>query len=62
DLTPREQQIMLHVCANRDEDEIARLLGISPGTVHGHMMKAFQKLGVHSREEALRKFVGLAGD
>lgn len=58
-LTAREQQIILHLCSNRSDKEIAQHLGISPGTVHTHLVPLFKKLGVHTRDEAKRKFLGL---
>lgn len=56
-LTPREQQIMLHVCANRTDKEIATLINLSPRTVQHHLQSAFQRLGVHNREAARQKFM-----
>lgn len=58
-LTSREQQIILHLCSNRSDKEIAQHLGISPGTVHTHLVPLFRKMGVHTRDEAKRKFLGL---
>lgn len=58
-LTAREQQIMLHVCANRPDKDIARLLDISPATVHNHLHSIYRKLDVRGRTEAKRKFIGL---
>lgn len=58
-LTAREQQIILHLCSNRSDKEIAEHLDISPGTVHTHLVPLFRKLGVHTRDEAKRKFLGL---
>lgn len=56
-LTSREQQIMLHVCVNRPDKEIAELLNLSYRTVHAHLRNIYQRLGVHGREEARRKFI-----
>ncbi len=58
-LTAREQQIMLLVCANRSDKDIAHLLDISPSTVHVHTHSIFKKLGVKGRNEARQKFIGL---
>jgi len=57
-LTAREHEIMIHVCCNRSDKEIAHFLQISPGTVHTHVVKIFKKLGVKRREQAKRKFIG----
>jgi two-component system invasion response regulator UvrY len=39
--------------------EIAAKLGVSSITIHSHRMRIYRKLGVHSREEARRRFSGL---
>jgi len=58
-LTAREQQVMLHVCSNRCDKDIAQLLKISPSTVHAHLHGIYKKLGVGYRNEARRKFLNL---
>jgi len=58
-LTEREHEIMLHVCCNRTDKEISRLLDITAGTVHVHLARVFKKLGVHTRNDARRRFVGM---
>ena len=58
-LTAREQQIMLQVCSNRCDKDIARLLKISPSTVHMHLHSIYKKLGVGGRNEARQKFISL---
>ena len=58
-LTAREQQIMLQVCSTRCDKDIARLLKISPATVHVHLHSIFKKLGVNGRNAARQKFIGL---
>lgn len=59
-LTAREQQIMLHVCANRSDKNIGRLLHISSNTVHNHIRNILRKLGASTRDEARRKFIATA--
>jgi DNA-binding CsgD family transcriptional regulator len=39
------------------DKEIAETLGISGWTVHGHLKKIFDKLGVHTRTEAAVKYL-----
>jgi len=56
-LTARQHEIMLHLCCNRSDKEIAKRLSIAPGTVHVHLSKIFKKLGVKTREQAKRKFI-----
>jgi DNA-binding NarL/FixJ family response regulator len=59
DLTAREQQVMLQVCSNRCDKDIACLLEMSPATVHTHLHSIYKKLGVGDRNEARRKFLNL---
>lgn len=49
DLTERELEVMRLVARNRGSDEIARLLGISTGTVQTHIKRARAKAGGVSR-------------
>ena len=50
-LTPREKEIVHHVCAGRKNKEIAEALAITPGTVKVHLMHIFEKTGVKDRFE-----------
>ena len=56
-LTPREREVMLWLCRNKDEKEISTGLGLAIGTVHVHMKHAYKKLGVHSRQQAVEKYL-----
>jgi DNA-binding NarL/FixJ family response regulator len=49
DLTPREQQVLELVEQGLRNKEIARELGIQPGTVKIHLKHIFEKTGVHGR-------------
>lgn len=49
DLTPREQQVMELVEQGLKNREIARELGIRPGTVKIHLKHIFEKTGVRGR-------------
>ena len=49
DLTPREQQVMELVEQGLRNKEIARELGIRPGTVKIHLKHIFEKTGVRGR-------------
>ncbi|MEU4242442.1 AAA family ATPase [Actinoplanes sp. NPDC026619] len=51
-LTPREREVLGHVCAGRSNRQIARLLGISDKTASVHVSNIIAKLGVASRGEA----------
>lgn len=50
-LTPREKEIVHHVCAGRRNKEIAEALTITAGTVKVHLMHIFEKTGVKDRFE-----------
>lgn len=52
-LTSREAEVLLLACRGASDDAIADELGTSPGTVGKHLQHAYDKLGVHSRSEAL---------
>lgn len=56
-LTPRECQVLDCLSRGHVDKEIARALGISAWTVHGHVKNIFEKLGVHSRTEAVVKYL-----
>lgn len=49
ELTPREQQVMELVEKGQKNREIAKELGIQPGTVKIHLKHIFEKTGVHGR-------------
>ncbi|WP_420479003.1 helix-turn-helix domain-containing protein [Brevundimonas sp. FT23028] len=53
-LTLREREALRLVSIHMSSKEIARRLGISPGTVDRHLANAMQKLGVSSRLAAVR--------
>jgi DNA-binding NarL/FixJ family response regulator len=60
-LTPREREIVHHVCAGLKNKEIAEALSITPGTVKVHLMHIFEKTGVKDRFELAvhgRKLLG----
>jgi len=50
-LTPREKEIVHHVCAGLKNKDIAGALLITPGTVKVHLMHIFEKTGVKDRFE-----------
>ena len=56
-LTPREHEILSLLAKGGVAKEIADFLGISVWTVHGHIKSIFEKLGVHTRTEAVVKFL-----
>src|SRR5579872_144522 len=50
-LTPREKEIVHHVCGGLKNKEIAMALAITAGTVKVHLMHIFEKTGVKDRFE-----------
>ena len=50
-LTPREREIVHHVCGGLKNKEIAEALAITAGTVKVHLMHIFEKTGVKDRFE-----------
>jgi DNA-binding NarL/FixJ family response regulator len=56
-LTPREHEILALLAKGDLAKEIAESLGISIWTVHGHVKSIFEKLNVHTRTEAVVKFL-----
>jgi DNA-binding NarL/FixJ family response regulator len=50
-LTPREKEIVHHVCGGLKNKEIAEALRITAGTVKVHLMHIFEKNGVKDRFE-----------
>ncbi len=56
-LTPREREIIEHVCRGLPNKDIAEHLGISVQTVKTHINRIFKKLGVSTRTELVRLFL-----
>jgi DNA-binding NarL/FixJ family response regulator len=52
-LTGREVEILRHVAAGETSREIGRVLYISENTVKNHIRNILDKLGLHSRSEAV---------
>src|SRR6266487_1679966 len=58
-LTTREEEILACLFQGMQDKEIASTLGIGTATVHTHMHRLFEKLGVHSRRDIVAKFLEL---
>jgi len=56
-LTNREREILICLSKGLSDKQIADALNISVWTVHGHVKNVFEKLGVHSRTEAVIRFL-----
>ena len=57
-LTAREQEILASLAKGHSYKEIAAELGISRDTTRKHMVRIYEKLHVHSRIEAILKYLG----
>jgi DNA-binding NarL/FixJ family response regulator len=56
-LTSREQEVLALMSKGCVDKEIAQALGISAWTVHGHIKKIFERLGVRTRTEAVVRYL-----
>lgn len=56
-LTPRENDILQCLSKGLKDKEIASALKLSVWTVHGHVKNVFEKMRVHSRTEAVVKYL-----
>ena len=55
-LTNRERDVLMGLRRGHTDKSLATMLNISSWTVHTHMKSLFDKLGVHTRAEAVAKF------
>ena len=62
EITEREKEILTQVANGLYNKEIARVLGISEGTVKWHLKNLYSKLSVSSRTQALKKAKLLGAD
>ena len=58
-LSERERDILGRLASGQRDKDIARHLGVSHRTVEAHLRRLYAKLGVHGRQEAVRRFLGL---
>lgn len=54
-LSERERDVLTALSSHATTKAVAKHLGLSPETVKHHLKRIFAKLGVHSRNDALRK-------
>lgn len=52
-LTPRQRDVLVRLAAGKSPREIARALAVSDVTVRNHIQAAMERLGAHSRLEAV---------
>jgi DNA-binding NarL/FixJ family response regulator len=57
-LSRREEEILEELSKGYTTKEIASRFSISANTVHTHLKNIYEKLHVHSRTEAVLKFLG----
>jgi len=58
-LTPREQEVLLHLAAGGSVADVAKALYMSESTVKTHIGKVYDKLGVHNRAAVIMAAVRL---
>ena len=51
-LTDREKEVLSHIVAGENTEEMARAMGIARSTARTHVQNVLAKLGVHSRLQA----------
>ncbi|CAB4858617.1 unannotated protein [freshwater metagenome] len=60
-LSPREAQAMALILRGNSPAAVALQLGITPRTVDKHVERAYRRLGVRSRTEAMATLVHRSG-
>ena len=61
-LTAREHEVLRWLGCGKTDKDIAGILGISPRTVHKHLQRIYEKLGVETRTAAVVRGMRLLGD
>jgi len=54
-LTAREREVLDWLAGGKTDRDIAHILGISPRTVHKHLQRIYEKLGVETRTAAVMR-------
>lgn len=62
ELTPREHEVVTLVLAGHPSRDIARRLGISPGTVRNHRLSIYGKLDITSEREVFLAYLDRIAD
>lgn len=60
-LTARESEVLGWLAGGKTDRDIADILGISPRTVHKHLQRIYEKLGVETRTAAVVRAMQLPG-
>jgi len=58
-LTDREREVLQWLAGGKTDRDIALILGISPRTVHKHLQRVYEKLGVETRTAAVSRYMHL---
>ena len=58
-LTAREREVMQWLAGGKTDRDIGHILGISPRTVHKHLQRIYEKLGVETRTAAVVRAIGI---
>jgi two-component system nitrate/nitrite response regulator NarP len=53
ELTPREHETAALVASGLSNKQIAKMLGLTEGTIKQHLHSVFVKLGIHRREHLI---------
>lgn len=61
-LAPREREVLHWVAAGKTDREVAQILGISARTVHKHLQRSYEKLGVETRTAAVMRVLATGAD
>jgi len=61
-LTPREHDVLRWLSAGKTDRDIGAILAISPRTVHKHLQRIYEKLGVETRTAAVARAHALRTD
>lgn len=61
-LSPRELEVMQRIAKGMTDYAIGQDLDISEHTVDNHIRRVFDKLGVHSRSEAIARLLLVVED
>jgi len=56
-LTAREREVLHWLAGGKTDRDIGEILGISPRTVHKHLQRIYEKLGVETRTAAVMRLM-----
>ena len=58
-LTEREREVLRWLSSGKTDRDIAQILAISPRTVHKHLQRIYEKLGVETRTAAVMRALSI---